>query len=99
MTAVLRQLIRELRHISKKGPIKDSPAVTYVINEYHKYQVTGAKYCKEKDEMQHLAETYLCMLKSNRKQTVLSALYLRGERSPEEAARLVGLSMPNTYKP
>jgi len=99
MTAVLRQLIRELRHISKKGPMKDSPAVTYVINEYHKYQVTGAKHCKEKDEMQHLAETYLCLLKSNKKQSELSAQYSRGERSPAEAANLVGLSMPITYKP
>jgi len=99
MTAILRQLIRELRHISKKGPIKNSPAVTYILEQYHSHQVTGAKHCKEKDEMRHLAETYLCLLESNRKQSELAAQYLRGERSPEDAARMVGLSMPNTYKP
>jgi hypothetical protein len=98
MSQVLRKLIRELQHVNKKGKVRESPAYAYILDQYHNYQMTGAKYCKEKDEMRHLAQTYLCLLESNRKQAELCAQYSRGERSVAEAANIVGLSLPKTYK-
>jgi hypothetical protein len=99
MSHTLRQLIRELRHIHQKGPVRDSPAYIYVLEQYHRYQLTGAKYCREKDEMKHIAETYLCYLESLHKQEELSAQYARGERSVAESANLVRLNLPKTYEP
>jgi len=99
MTEVLRRLIRELRHIHTKGPVRNSAAYAYIMDQYRSHQVTDAKYCKEKDEMKHLVETYLCLLESNKKQAELSALYLRGERTPAEAARMCGLALPKPYEP
>jgi len=99
MAQILRQIIRELRHVYKKGPVRNSPSYSYIVDQFHQYNVTGAKFCKEKDEMRHLAQTYLCLLQSNKKQAELSTQYARGERSVEEAANIVGLSLPKTYKP
>jgi len=97
MAHTLRQLIREIRHIYRKGPVHDSPVYAYVLEQYHRYQVTGAKYCRERDEMRQIAETYLCLLESSRKQEELSTIYARGERSVEESAKLVGLALPKTF--
>lgn len=57
-------------------------------------QVTGAKNCKHQSEMQHLAETYLCLLESTARQSELAAVYRRGERSIQESAAMVGLRLP-----
>jgi len=99
MAQVLRGLIRQLRHLNTKGKVQNSPAYAYIMEQYKSFQVTGAKHCREKDEMKHLAETYLCLLQSTKKQAELRALYLKGERSIESSASLVGLSLPKTYKP
>jgi len=99
MTELLRQIIRELRFVYKKGPVHNAPAYSYIVDQFRSYQVTGEKHCKEKDEMRHLAQTYLCLLESNKKQAELSAQYARGERSIEEAAGIVGLALPKPYQP
>jgi hypothetical protein len=71
---------------------------TYVMEQYRHYQLTGAKYCKEQNEMKHLAKTYACLLENTRKREEVSAIYTRGERTIEESANLVGLSLPKVFK-
>ena len=38
----------------------------YAVEQYRRYQVTDKKYCRDEHELVHMANTYLCMLESNR---------------------------------
>jgi hypothetical protein len=94
MAQLLRQLIRQLRLSHKQGPIRKTPIYNYIIEQYRSHAVTSAKHCRQQNELQHLAETYLCLIQSNARQLELSQMYLRGERSIADAARIVGLKLP-----
>ncbi|XP_078695371.1 uncharacterized protein LOC144924249 isoform X1 [Branchiostoma floridae x Branchiostoma belcheri] len=75
---VLRGLIRELRHVHKKGPVKETIAYNYLMEQYRKHQVTDQRICRAHQELQRNAETYLCLLKSTRLQQVrLTCVFLR----------------------
>ncbi|KAK7495688.1 hypothetical protein BaRGS_00013135 [Batillaria attramentaria] len=94
-TQVFRQLLRELRSIYKTSNLQDVPAYAYMENQFRRFQVTGEKECRGNSDVQHMAETYLCLLRSTRKYEELSTLYKgKGERSIESSARMVGLGLP-----
>ncbi|KAL5009714.1 hypothetical protein ScPMuIL_012019 [Solemya velum] len=90
-----KELMKELQHIYSKGKLKDSPTYGYMKEMFKKYEVTGEKYCRGQEEIQHMGETYLCLLQSVRKYKELSKLYRgKGERSVESTAELVGFKLP-----
>lgn len=47
------------------------PAYAYVESQFRRFQVTGEKECRGKEEAKHMAQTYLCLLKSVRLQEVM----------------------------
>ncbi|KAL3836310.1 hypothetical protein ACJMK2_021747 [Sinanodonta woodiana] len=88
-------IIRHLQSIYKKDKLRDTPAYMYVVDQFRKHQVTGEKHCRGKEELQHLGESYLCLLQSIQKYEELSAVYKgKGDRSVESSANLVGLNLP-----
>ncbi|XP_025084529.1 protein FMC1 homolog [Pomacea canaliculata] len=92
---VFRQLMRELKLIYKTDNLHNVPAYAYVESQFRRFQVTGEKECRGKEEAKHMAQTYLCLLKSVRLQEELNAQYKgKGERSIESSARMVGLALP-----
>ena len=99
-TALLRKLIRELRHASSGVPSAANPrAIQYIFQQYRKYQVTDQQYCKAAEEMSHFADSYATYLESQRVwKQVHDQYHAQGERSVEETARLVGFKLPHDPK-
>ncbi|XP_032822872.1 protein FMC1 homolog [Petromyzon marinus] len=93
---VLRALLRELRLASPpERRLRDGLAYRHVAQLFRDNQVTEEQKCRAREEMQHRAITYLCLLRSTRQYAALHSEYQgRGERAPEDVARLVGLCMP-----
>ncbi|XP_030649689.1 protein FMC1 homolog [Chanos chanos] len=91
---ICRGILKEIRAL--KGPeYKQTMAYNYVMDQFRKNQVTGARYCRAQREALHASHTYLCLLNSTRHHQELHNLYHgKGERSPEEVASLVGLRLP-----
>ncbi|XP_033096485.1 protein FMC1 homolog isoform X2 [Anneissia japonica] len=96
---VLKSLLRELRYLNLQGVLQRKPAYCYVLDQYRKFQVTSEKNCRAKDEAEHNAHTFNCLLRSARELQELNAAYSRGERTVEESANLVGLKLPEAPKP
>ncbi|GFT15745.1 protein FMC1 homolog [Nephila pilipes] len=96
--SVLRGISQELRRANPNlKPVSQSIAFTYLINEYRRHQVTEKRTCKSAEELNIIAKTYLCYLKSLREnQELIDQYHSHGERSIEETARLVGFSLPKT---
>jgi len=95
---ILRSLAKELSRIYKQEKLQEVPAYAYLHDQMRHYEVTGEKICREQGEVEHVAETYLCYLRSARKQEELSEMYKgKGERSTESAAEIVGLKLPKLY--
>ncbi|XP_034568119.1 protein FMC1 homolog [Notolabrus celidotus] len=91
---VCRGILKELRIVQGPG-YKKSLAYSYVLDQYRKNKVTGERYCRAQQEAHHDAHTYLCLLASTRNHMILHNLYHgKGERSPQEAAGMVGLRLP-----
>ncbi|XP_043929779.1 protein FMC1 homolog [Protopterus annectens] len=93
----LRGLLRELRflHETTGRNYRDSMAYKYIMDHYRKNQVTSEKLCRAQQEFHHQAATYLCLLRSVREHLALHQQYhAKGERSPDEVSRLVGLQLP-----
>lgn len=65
-----------------------------ILSECRKHDVTDERTCRSRDEMLFTAETYNKYLESVSKYRELVALYGKGEASIEEAARKVGLKLP-----
>ncbi|XP_059154736.1 protein FMC1 homolog isoform X2 [Physella acuta] len=78
--------------------LSEVPIYVYLQDQFHYFRTTGEKICREKHEVEHLAQTYLCYLNSLRKQEELAVQYRgRGERSVESSANIVGLKLPKLY--
>ncbi|XP_042886700.1 protein FMC1 homolog [Penaeus japonicus] len=94
---VLRTLIKELRgSLQEHEKVRHSPAFTYIMDNYRRNAVTDQQYCREQEEMAHLAHTCATYLQSNRKYQQLHAEYHgRGERTVKETADLVGFKLPH----
>lgn len=79
---ILRQIISELRHALPRDKIKDDMTVQYILNQYRKYQTTGEQLCKAREEMEFMANTYLCYLKSVRlSKEIQQEFHGKGERT------------------
>merc|ERR1711935_496972 len=91
---LFRRLLREL-HLSGN---KESIAERYVIDQFHRHQVTSRKLCREQNELEHMARSYACYLESKRKLEEIHSRYHSGERSIENSAKTVGLTLPKTYQ-
>lgn len=97
----LRQLISELRYATpaSQGGLKDNLIFQYIKNQFRKYKTTDQQLCKAREEMNFMARTYLCYLKSLRlEQEIRKEFHGRGERSTAETAKIVGFKLPHDPK-
>ncbi|GIY76056.1 protein FMC1 homolog [Caerostris darwini] len=96
--AVLRGISHELRRANPKlKPVSQTTALSYLMNEYRSHQVTEKRICKNDEELNMMAKTYLCYLESLRQnQELIDRYHSHGERSVEETAQLVGFSLPQS---
>ncbi|XP_013380945.1 protein FMC1 homolog [Lingula anatina] len=96
--SVLRGLLHELKLMTPKSKLRTTPVYSYVLDQYRQHQLTSNTYCKGDGAMNHLAETYLCLLKSTRECKELREEFKgHGERSTESTANLVGYKLPESY--
>lgn len=96
---ILRQLLSELRHMSFDGNLKDSLLKKYIFQQYRKFQITDLQLCKAREEMNFLAQSYLCYLQSQRRYKEIHEQYhAKGERSVKETADMVGFKLPHDPK-
>lgn len=95
-----RAILNEMRRNSPNGMLdKNSQVLKYVASQYKLYQTSDAVLCKARQEMKFIGETYLCYLRSVRKQAAIVKEYGgKGERSVEETAGLVGFKLPHDPK-
>ncbi|KAM9434264.1 protein FMC1 homolog [Clarias gariepinus] len=91
---ICRGILKELRYL--KGPeYRGTMAYSYIMEQFRKNQVTSERHCRAQRGAVHASQTYLCLLESTRRHQELHNLYHgKGERPPEEVARLVGLRLP-----
>ncbi|XP_064595048.1 protein FMC1 homolog [Liolophura sinensis] len=89
-----KTLLKELRRVHPKNA-EESAAYSFVKDQFRKFQVTGEKTCRASNEVQHVAETYICFLQSARKFEELNMQYKgKGEATVEDSAHRVGLAVP-----
>ncbi|XP_039282390.1 protein FMC1 homolog [Nilaparvata lugens] len=95
----LRGLISELRKCSPTGNMKESLVMTYIFEQYRNFKVTDEQLCKAQQEMNFLAQSYHCYLRSLREYEELHSQYLsKGERTVKQTADLVGFKLPHDAK-
>lgn len=99
-TQLYRSLLNELRLSNPSGRLnKDALAFKYITNQFEKHQTTDQIYCKAREEMRFLGETYLCYLRSLRKYTEIAKEYKgKGELSIKDTADMVGFKLPHDPK-
>lgn len=51
-------------------PVKSTPQMAYIMEQFRQNQVTSHKVCRGHNQMEHLADTYKCLLESVRKNQV-----------------------------
>ncbi|XP_060526096.1 protein FMC1 homolog [Cylas formicarius] len=96
---LLRQIISELRLALPNRKLKDDLSYQHIMGQFRKYQTTDRELCKARDEMEAVARTYLCYLRSSRiTQQLKSEFHGKGERSINETARMVGFKLPHDPK-
>ncbi|MCL4142788.1 UNVERIFIED_CONTAM: hypothetical protein GTU68_051041, partial [Idotea baltica] len=93
---ILRSLIHELRiAFPRQKKITESAHYEYILNQYRQNTTTDLQYCREKDEILFMAKTFTTYLNSRRElQKILADYKGKGERSTEEAAKMVGFILP-----
>ncbi|CAF1492756.1 unnamed protein product, partial [Didymodactylos carnosus] len=94
---IYKRLLRELSRLSNNNSYKSSPIYPKLVDEFRRHKPLAAKYCKETNEQLFLADTYLNYLVSVRKRTEIQNTYSKGEKTVEQAANIVGLSLPKTF--
>ncbi|XP_076759625.1 protein FMC1 homolog isoform X4 [Xylocopa sonorina] len=96
---LLRSLIQEVRRMSPEQSTKDNIMIQYILNEARSHRETSEVLCKAREELQNLAQTYLCYLESQRLGKEIHTRYTgKGERSVKETADLVGFKLPHDPK-
>ncbi|XP_074597368.1 protein FMC1 homolog [Brevipalpus obovatus] len=93
---VVRNISHLLRKLGLKEKITQSPSMRAIISECRKHDVTDERTCRSRDEMLFTARAYDKYLESVSKYRELVAMYGKGEVSIEEAARKVGLKLPES---
>ncbi|KAJ6636350.1 SRR1-like protein, partial [Pseudolycoriella hygida] len=96
-SSIYRSLINELRLASPNGIMnKDALVFKYISSQFRKYKTTDQQLCKAREEMKFLGSTYLCYLRSLRKQVDIQKHYKgSGERSVKNTADMVGFKLPH----
>lgn len=60
-------------------------------------EVTASQYCRSPEEMSYLAVTYLTYVRAqDQYRTLYERHYGKGEKTVHEAAKIVGLKLPQT---
>lgn len=94
--SVLRLLANEIRKSSSKPTGRDNSLMSYITQQNRAHQETSEVFCKAREELQNLADNYLCYLHSIRKYHEINSFYSgKGERSVKETANLVGFKLPH----
>ncbi|XP_050293497.1 protein FMC1 homolog [Anthonomus grandis grandis] len=97
--ATLRGIIQELRYALPATNLRENLGYQYIISQYRKYNTTDEQLCKAREEMDFLAKTYLCYLKSSRLSgEIHDEFHGKGERTVQETARMVGFKLPHDPK-
>lgn len=100
---ILRQIICELRYALPESHhhhhLNNNIIYKYIVQQFRKYKTTDQQLCKAREEMEFIAKTYLCYLKSSRlQQQIHQEFHGKGERSINETARMVGFKLPHDPK-
>ncbi|CAM1323867.1 Srrd (predicted) [Pycnogonum litorale] len=81
-----------------QNDVKKTITYGYLKRQFKNYEVTEEKLCRGRKEMNHMGNSYLCYLTSNRAYKKLHGEYhSKGERTIQETASLVGLTLPNSH--
>ena len=60
-----------------------------------KNKLTTAQYCRHKEDLKFVSDSYLAFLQSQRqRQDLIKKYHAKGTRSVEDTAKLVGLKVP-----
>ncbi|KAJ3641766.1 hypothetical protein Zmor_028245 [Zophobas morio] len=95
----LRHIISELRYALPSSSLKNNLSLQYILSQYRKHKTTSEQLCKAREEMEFMANTYLCYLKSLRlQQEIHDEFHGKGERTVRETANLVGFKLPHDPK-
>lgn len=78
--------------------ISQEPAMQYILAQARVHDMTDGRVCRPVNELRFLANVYACYLNSNRRFNELQARYGSKEKSVEDAAKTVGLSVPKKPK-
>ena len=99
-TKALRRVLNELRlSVDNPKTMKDARITQFIMHQYRKHQTTEKQYCKQSEEMSHLADSYATYLYSQRKwKEVHEEYHAKGERTVEETANIVGFKLPHDPK-
>lgn len=69
------------------------------MEQAHAHKETSQVLCKAREELNNLAETYLCYLTSQETRKEIHKQYAgKGERGIKETADLVGFKLPHDPK-
>ncbi len=69
--------------------------MVYIMDQFRRHDMTERRVCRADNELQFLAQTYLCYLNSTRNyQFIYKKFYGKGEKTIEETAKTVGLELP-----
>lgn len=66
----------------------------YILAQARVHDVTDGRVCRPVNELKFMANVYACYLNSNRKFNELQDRYGSKEKSVEDAAKRVGLALP-----
>jgi hypothetical protein len=93
---LLRLLASEIRKTCSQNQLKNNMVMQYILQQNRNYKETSEVYCKDKEDLNYLAQNYACYLNSIRKYQEINAAYSgKGERSIKETANLVGFKLPH----
>lgn len=93
---IYKGLLRELSTNNVQFSYRTSPIYQKIKDEFRRHRPIASKHCKHRDEALFVAQTYLSYLESSRHRYRIYSTYAKGERSIEEAAKIVGLALPQT---
>ena len=99
-TRILRNILSELRQTSPSSrPLNGQPIVKDLLGQFRQNVVTDGQTCRRVDELQFMANTYQCYLRSLRSVREIKQKFCgSGERSVPQTADLIGFKLPETPK-
>ncbi len=75
------------------------PVLEHIRQTIRQHNVTDQRLCRAPEELHYLADCYRTYLQAGQQyRTLYSKHYGKGEKTVEEAARTVGLKLPEAKK-